>query len=55
MLLMTVHLSESETLTYAELRNTIRSDALQMARKQGQRFVQIVGVDGRIRDVLEAR
>jgi hypothetical protein len=53
-MLMTVHLSETETLAYATLRAAIRSDALRRARKGGQRFVQIVGVDGRIRDVLEA-
>lgn len=55
MLLLTMHLSESETLTYASRRDAIRADALRLARKAGQRFAQIVGTDGRIFDVLEAR
>lgn len=54
MLLLTMHLSDSETLAYATKRDMIRADALRAARKRGQRFAQIVGVDGRILDVLEA-
>lgn len=53
MLLLTMHLSESETQAYAAKRESIRADALRFARKRGQRFAQIVGVDGRILDVLE--
>lgn len=54
MLLLTMHLTESETQAYAVKRSVIRADALRLARKRGQRFAQIVGVDGRILDVLEA-
>jgi hypothetical protein len=54
-MLLTMNLSESETLAYASKREMIRSDALRTAKKQGRRFAQIVGVDGRILDVLEAR
>lgn len=54
-MLLTMHLSETETQTYATARDSIRADALRFARKQGQRFAQIVGTDGRILDILEAR
>lgn len=53
-MLLTMHLSATETQTYATQRDSIRADALRFAQKKGQRFAQIVGVDGRILDVLEA-
>jgi hypothetical protein len=54
MLLLTMHLSDSETKAYASMRDSIRADALRFARKQNQRFAQIVDANGRILDVLEA-
>jgi hypothetical protein len=53
-MLLTMHLSESETKAYATKRDAIRAAALRLARKRGQRFAQIVGAHGRILDVLEA-
>jgi hypothetical protein len=54
-MLLTMHLTDNETQAYAIKRASIQADALRLARKRGQRFAQIVGVDGRILDVLEAR
>lgn len=53
-MLLTMNLSESETKAYARIRDAVRTDALKRAYKLGRRFAQIVGVDGRILDVLEA-
>jgi hypothetical protein len=53
-MLLTMHLTDTETLTYATQRTLIRADAIRLARKGGRRFAQIVSVDGRILDVLEA-
>lgn len=54
-MLLTMNLTETETQAYATRRATIRGEALRLARKTGRRFAQIVGVDGRILDVLEAQ
>ncbi len=54
-MLLTMHLSETETQTYAVKRDSIRADVVRFARKGGQRFAQIVGTDGRILDVLETK
>jgi hypothetical protein len=53
-MLLTMHLTDTETQAYATQRALIRDAALRTAKKQGRRFAQIVGVDGRILDVLEA-
>jgi hypothetical protein len=53
-MLLTMHLSVTETMNYAALRSALRGTALKLARKNGRRFVQVVGSDGRIRDIIEA-
>lgn len=54
-MLLTMNLSENETQAYANKRAVIRGEALLLARKTGRRFAQIVAVDGRILDVVEAQ
>jgi hypothetical protein len=54
-MLLTMNLSEIETRAYATQRAMIRGEALRLARKSGRRFAQIVAVDGRILDILEAQ
>lgn len=52
-MLLTMHLSATETMNYAALRTALRATAAKMARKRGSRFAQLVGSDGTIKDVLE--
>ncbi len=52
-MLTTVHLSTTETLNYTTERAALRAFAHQTAWKRGSRFVQLVGSDGRILDIIE--
>lgn len=54
-MLMTINLSESESLTYSgAARAYLREYAVRTARRLNRRFVQIVAANGNIVDVLEA-
>jgi hypothetical protein len=52
-MLLTMHLSITETISYRELRGAIKCLASAHARRSGRRYAQVVGCDGRILDVLE--
>lgn len=54
-MLLTMHLSVTETLNYAALRTELRRTARTLASKRGSRFAQLVAADGRILDILEVR
>ena len=54
-MLLTMHLAPSETNNYAARRAAIKADAEFFALREGRRFAQIVGSDGRILDVVEVR
>jgi hypothetical protein len=53
-MLLTIYLSQTETLAYAAMRGALRAEARCRAVLRGRRFAQIVGSDGRILDVIEA-
>jgi hypothetical protein len=52
-MLLTMHLSITETINYSELRGAIKCLASAHARRAGRLYAQVVGCDGRILDVLE--
>lgn len=54
-MLLTMHLSMTETLNWRTLGGELRATAARMARAKGRRYAQLVGADGRILAVLETR
>ena len=52
-MLLTMHLSLTETINYPALRASLRGTARKLASERGRRFAQVVGSDGRILDILE--
>lgn len=51
-----MHLSVTETINWSTspaLRSALRGTARTLAYKQGRRFAQLVGSDGRILNILE--
>lgn len=48
-----MNLGEGETLNYESLRTVLRADARRLAVKRAKRFARIVGIDGRVLDVVE--
>jgi hypothetical protein len=49
----TMNLGERETVEYATKRDAVRADAVKVAKKNGRRFIRIVGIDGQVLDVVE--
>jgi hypothetical protein len=54
-MLLTMHLSVTETINYPALRTSLKETARTLAHKHGRRYAQVVGSDGRILDILEVQ